>query len=179
MITKSFQITQPSTVSIVHGEATVSIVNSTPYDMLFNEGADLTGRFHVMPYSTSTISTIPFDELMTFLTGGNLNSGSTLDPILETCTQELTSDIASLSQVVMVMTWPNLTGFTHQAPILWSADFKIYLDSQLVRAASQSGQITGNESPNFTTPGYTLLTGFPVPENIRFEVVMTFSYRGS
>lgn len=177
MITKSFQITQPSTVRVVHGEATVSIVNSTPYNMSLNDGADLTGRFNVV--SLPIANPIQFDDLMTFLTGGNLNSGSTIDPILETCTQELSWDVENLSAVTMTMTWPNLSGFTSSNAIGWSAALKIYVDSSLVRDETFSGTVPQGGAPNFTSPGYTLLSGFPVPEKIRFEVVMTYSYRGS
>lgn len=176
MISKSFQIIQQSTAQVINGEATVSVVNTTPYNMTF-VSPSLTGRFSVTPYPISL--PITFDDTMTFLSGGNLNSGSTIDPILETCTQELSWDVTSLSAVNMAMTWPALSGFTSPNPIGWSAALKIYVDESVVRNETFTGTVPENGAPDFTSPGYTLLTGFPVPQKIRFEIVMTYSYRGS
>ena len=176
MISKSFQITQQSTAQVIHGEATVSVVNTTPYNMTFTSPS-LTGRFAVTPYPIAL--PITFDDTMTFLSGGNLNSGSTIDPILETCTQELSWGVTSLSAVNMAMTWPVLSGFTSSNPIGWSAALMIYVDESVVRNESFTGTVLENGAPDFTSPWYTLLTGFPVPQKIRFEIVMTYSYRGS
>ena len=179
MITKSFQITQPSTVWIINGECRLTLNNDTPYAISMDSGEDLAGRFVLSPYPLT--NQITFDDRMLFISGGTLPAHThPANPNVETCTQEVsTSLLTALSGVYLQMTWPNVTGFTSQGPINWSASYKIYLDDAMVREDSSSGTVPTGGAPNFTSPGYTLLSGFPVPEKILFEVVMTYSYRGS
>lgn len=181
MITKSFQITQPSTVWIINGECRLTLNNSTPYAISMDSGEDLAGRIVLSPYPFSLTNQITFDDRMLFVSGGTLPANThPANPNVETCTQEVsTSLLTELSGVHLQMTWPNVTGFTPQNPLNWSASYELYLDNVMVREDSSSGTVPFGDAPNFTLPGYLLTSGFPVPKDIRYEIVFTYEYRGS